>query len=90
MKLSIYRNIMKSYSVTLLLNRHSQEYAMTHPEKRTEMAGCHLTETEKRFLRIHAAGEGDTISTFIRKTLNDVLSKVEKDNNPFTEMKNNR
>jgi plasmid stability protein len=59
-------------------------------EKRTKMVGCHMTEREKQFLRVHAAKQGDTISDFIRKTLTDVLSKVEDQNNPFTEIKINQ
>lgn len=57
-------------------------------EKRTKMVGCHMTEREKKFLRVHAAQQGDTISDFIRKTLTDVLSKVDSQNNPFFEIKN--
>ena len=49
-------------------------------EKRNKMVGCHMTEREKQFLRVHAAQEGNTIS--------DVLSKVEGQNNPFFEIKN--
>lgn len=59
-----------------------------HTEKRNKMVGCHMTEREKQFLRVHAAQEGNTISDFIRKTLTDVLSKVEGQNNPFFEIKN--
>lgn len=57
-------------------------------EKRIKMVGCHLTEPEKTFLRVHAAKQGDTTSDFIRKTLTDVLSKVEDPSNPFLKPQN--
>lgn len=63
---------------------------MVTTENRTKMVGCHMTEREKRFLRTHAAGQDDTISSFIRDVLTDVLSKVETPDNPFREIKNNR
>ncbi|EME4829870.1 hypothetical protein ACV6K4_000099 [Acinetobacter baumannii] len=61
---------------------------MVTTENRTKMVGCHMTEREKKFLRLHAASLDDTISTFVRKALTDVLSKVESPDNPFREIKN--
>lgn len=61
---------------------------MVTQENRTKMVGCHMTEREKKFLRTHAASLDNTISTFIRNVLNDVLSKVEHPENPFSEIKN--
>lgn len=61
---------------------------MVTTENRTKMVGCHMTPSKQKFLRIHAAEQGMTISSFIDKTLSDVLSKVEKVENPFNESKN--
>lgn len=63
---------------------------MVTTENRTKMVGCHMTPSKQKFLRVYAAEKGMTISTFVEKTLSDVLSKVEKEDNPFIEIKNNR
>ena len=55
----------------------------TEIEKRNQMAGSHITKSEKNYLRVYAAQHGHTTSTFIRYLLTDVLSKVEDENNPF-------
>lgn len=55
----------------------------TQIEKRDQMVGSHLTLSEKKYLRVYAAKNGHTTSTFIRETLNEVLSKVEDETNPF-------
>ncbi|MEN8292081.1 hypothetical protein ABFO59_06300 [Acinetobacter radioresistens] len=60
---------------------------LIEPKKRNEMAGSHFTAEEKQFIRVHAAQHGQTISTFIRSTLNEVLSKVDVPNNPFKDAK---
>ena len=59
-------------------------------EKRDQMCGAHFTQSEKKFLRILAAEEGQTISSFIRHLLTDALSKVEDKNNPFSVAQNKR
>ncbi|ENX49077.1 hypothetical protein F943_01470 [Acinetobacter ursingii NIPH 706] len=58
------------------------------PEKRDQLCGAHLTRSEKKFVRIIAATEGQTTSTFIRQILADALSKVDDENNPFKVAKN--
>lgn len=61
---------------------------MVTNENRTKMVGCHMTPSKQKFLRVYAAEQGMTISSFIEKTISDVLSKVEKEDNPFTKTKN--
>ncbi|MDU7561424.1 MAG: hypothetical protein E7K63_02770 [Acinetobacter baumannii] len=60
----------------------------TQIEKRDQMCGAHVTKSEKKYIRILAAEEGQTTSSFIRQVLNDVLSKIEDESNPFFAAKN--
>ncbi|MDM1784242.1 hypothetical protein [Acinetobacter bereziniae] len=60
----------------------------TQSEKRDQLCGAHLTRSEKKYVRILAAEEGQTTSTFIRQILTDVLSKIEDESNPFSHAQN--
>lgn len=59
------------------------------PETRNQMAGAHFTAKEKQFIRIEAAKQGSTTSSFIRNTISAALSKVEAPDNPFKIGQNN-
>ena len=58
------------------------------PEKRDEMAGAHFTSSEKKYIRVQAAKQGSTTSSFIRNTISDLLSKVDDPENPFKKEEN--
>lgn len=61
-----------------------------HSEKRNAMAGAHFTLSEKEYLRVHAAKQGKTTSSFIRDTISGLLLTVDDPKNPFLETKNTR
>lgn len=61
---------------------------MTIAETRTKAVVIHTTPSKHQFLRICAAEAGMTISTFAETIIAEHLSKVEKNNNPFSMQKN--
>lgn len=61
---------------------------MSNVESRTKAIITHTTPNRHQFLRVCAAEAGMTISSFTEKVITEVLSKVDKPNNPFSESKN--
>ena len=59
----------------------------TVQEQRSAMVGVHFTQTEKDFIRIHAAKNRLSLSSMIHKEIAEALSKIEDPENPFYKAK---
>lgn len=55
----------------------------TVQESRNQMTGAHFTQSEKDYMRIHAAKNRTTISSVIRQAVANELAKVKDPENPF-------
>ena len=55
----------------------------TVQENRTQMTGAHFTQSEKDYMRIHAAKNRTTISSVIRQAVTNELAKISDPENPF-------